>query len=138
MIHPGMEKFAEVAVGRMINSLPEGVLIALGASLLLRLMRRQNSGTRFAVWLIALVGVVALPFLPFVGISGSEHLTNLHLHSELVFPSFWALAFLIVWLFLACVALARVAVGLWHPWHRPRRAPRPCSTPGMGAGPGSC
>jgi beta-lactamase regulating signal transducer with metallopeptidase domain len=114
MIHPGMEKFAEVAVGRMINSLPEGVLIALGADLLLRLMRRQNSGTRFAVWLIALVGVVALPFLPFTSISGSEHLTNFHPRPELVFPSFLAFAFLIVWLFLACVALTRVAAGLWQ------------------------
>ena len=114
MIQPGMEKFAEVAAGRLINALPEGVLIALVASLLLQLMRRQNSGTRFAVWLIALVGVVALPFLPFVGISGSGHLANLHPRSELVFPSFCALAFLIVWLLLACVALTRLAVGLWQ------------------------
>ena len=114
MMPPGMEKFAEIAVGRTINSLPEGVLIALGASLLLRLMRGQNSGTRFAVWLIALIGVAALPFLPFIGISGSEHLANFHLRSGLVFPSYWAPAFLTVWLLLSCAAMARLAAGLWQ------------------------
>lgn len=114
MMPPGMEKFAEIAVERTINSLPEGVLIALGASLLLRLMRRQNSGTRFAVWLIALVGVVTLPLLPFIDLSTSEHLVNFHLRSGLVFPSYWALAFLIVWLLFSCAALARLAAGLWQ------------------------
>jgi beta-lactamase regulating signal transducer with metallopeptidase domain len=110
MILTGMEKFALIAVERVINSLPAGLLIALGVSLLLRLMRQQNSGTRFAMWLIALVGIVSLPFL---GISGpGQHIVNFHSHSEFVVPSFWALAFLMVWAPVACAAIARVAVGL--------------------------
>jgi hypothetical protein len=55
--------FAQLAVERVVNSLPEGLLIAFCAWLLLRLMGRQNAGTRFAVWLVALAGVVALPLL---------------------------------------------------------------------------
>jgi len=51
-----MTAFAQLAVGRVLNSLPRGILIALCAWLLLRLMGRQNAGTRYAVWLFALVG----------------------------------------------------------------------------------
>jgi beta-lactamase regulating signal transducer with metallopeptidase domain len=105
---PGIQSLAQVVVGRMINSLPEGILIALGAWILLRLMRRQNSETRFDVWLIALSGIVALPFL---GIPGSLQVD--HPHSVFVASSFWALTFLVAWVALACLALARLAVGLW-------------------------
>ena len=46
--------FAQLAIARVLNSLPEGVLIALGAWILLRIMGRQNAGTRFAVWMVAM------------------------------------------------------------------------------------
>jgi beta-lactamase regulating signal transducer with metallopeptidase domain len=113
MTWSGVDMFAQVIVERVINSLPEGLLIALGAWLLLRLMSRQNSGTRFAVWLIALIGVLALPFLG--GVSRAEHyFPGLHSHSEFTIPSFWAWAFLSVWIPVAAAALARLIAGLWQ------------------------
>ncbi len=60
---PGIESFAQIALSRVLNSLPEGLLIALCAWILLRMLGRQNAGTRFAVWLVALVGVAGLPLL---------------------------------------------------------------------------
>lgn len=110
-----MMSFAQLAVGRVVNSLPEGLLIALGAWLLLRLMGRQNSGTRFAVWMVALAGVVALPFLN--GFSAASHsLTAIlpHAHSEVAVPAFWAVAFFTVWIAIAVLTLARVAAGVWQ------------------------
>jgi len=47
---PELESVAQIAIGRALNSLPAGVLIAAFAWGLLRLLPRQNSGTRFAVW----------------------------------------------------------------------------------------
>ena len=49
MIWPQLQIIAEVATGRFLNSLPEGLLIAAFAGVMLRLLPRQNSGTRFAV-----------------------------------------------------------------------------------------
>ncbi len=110
-----MMSFAQLAVGRVVNSLPEGLLIALGAWLLLRLMGRQNSGTRFAVWMTALAGVVALPFLN--GLSAAPHsLTAIlpHAHPEIAISAFWAVAFFGLWIAIAALALARVAAGVWQ------------------------
>ena len=52
-----LEMWAQVGVERVINSLPEGLLIALFAWAVLRLLPKQNSRTRFAVWFLALLAV---------------------------------------------------------------------------------
>lgn len=108
-----MMSFARFAVERVLNSLPEGLLIALCAWLLLRLMGRQNSGTRFAVWLVALAGVAAVPFLTGFD-SGHQGFPALipHAHPEIAVPAFWAVAFFILWIGVATVALARVIAGI--------------------------
>ncbi len=106
---------AQLAVERVLNSLPEGLLLALGAWLLLRVMGRQNSGTRFAVWLVALASVAALPLLS--GMGSPAHvfpaLTSRQ-HPELTIPAFWATAFFALWIVIATAALARVAAGVWQ------------------------
>jgi len=117
-----MTTFAQLAVEHVLNSLPEGLLIALGAFLLLRLMGRQNSGTRFAVWFVALAGVVALPFLSgpaFSGLIFNRPESGLaaripHAHPEIAVPAFWASAFFVLWIVIACLALARVIAGVWQ------------------------
>jgi beta-lactamase regulating signal transducer with metallopeptidase domain len=112
-----MMTFAQLAVERVVNSLPEGLLIAFGAWLLLRLMGRQNSGTRFAVWLVALAGVVAVPILSGLGFdSGRQDLPTLipHAHPAVAIPAFWATTFFVLWIAIAVVALARVAAGIWQ------------------------
>ena len=58
-----LQTVAQISVERILNALPEGLLIALFAWALLRVVRRQNSGTRFAVWFLALLTVAALPVL---------------------------------------------------------------------------
>ena len=110
MIPPGVELAAQFIVGRVLNSLPEGLLLALSAWLLLRVMGRQNSGTRFAVWMVALLGVAALPFLSGSGSGGAA----LRVHAPITVSAFWAVAFSAVWIAAACLAFARLAAGLWQ------------------------
>lgn len=105
--------FAQLVAGRVLNSLPEGLMIALGAWLLLRCMgRRQNSGTRFAVWMVALAGVVALPVLG--GVDFGSHGPVAYGHPEFTVPAYWALGFLIFWITIGSLVLARVAAGVWQ------------------------
>ena len=87
-----MTYLAQFAVERVLNSLPEGLLIAFCAWLLLRLMGRQNSGTRFAVWFVALAGVVVSPFLS--GFWSARNLSTAipQAHAEVTIPAFWALS----------------------------------------------
>jgi beta-lactamase regulating signal transducer with metallopeptidase domain len=110
-----MITFSQLAVERVLNSLPEGLLIAVGAWLLLRLMGRQNSGTRFAVWFVALASVVALPFLSGLGSQAHSFSALIpHARPEISIPVFWATAFFALWIVIATAALARVAVGVWQ------------------------
>src|SRR5208282_4557902 len=72
---------AQFSAERMLNSLVEGMAIALFAWLLLQVISsqkpqlrnsgRQNSGTRFAVWFLALLAITALPFVGSLVPSGS-------------------------------------------------------------------
>ena len=57
------ESLAQLSAERILNCAAEGMVIALLAWLVLRALGRQNSGTRFAVWFAALLGIAALPLL---------------------------------------------------------------------------
>ena len=110
-----MTPLAQLAVERVLNSLPEGLLIALGAWLLLRFMGRENSGTRFAVWFVALAGVVALPLISGPG-PAHQAISALvpSAHPEIAIPNFWATTFFVVWVAIAGIALVRVLAGVWQ------------------------
>jgi beta-lactamase regulating signal transducer with metallopeptidase domain len=103
--------FAQILAERVLNSIPEGLLIAAFAWLLLRVVGRQNSGTRFAVWFFALLAIVAVPFIPAVPIAGT--LTQAA-HAELTLPGSWALALVGMWGLIALLASARLVHGLWR------------------------
>ncbi|HEX3436073.1 MAG TPA: M56 family metallopeptidase [Pseudacidobacterium sp.] len=107
---------AQTFVERVLNSLPEGLLIALFAWLLLRVAGRQNAGTRFAVWITALFAVAALPFL--AGLSPITHhghpLPIAVLQPRITVPLFWIVPVCTVWAAGMFIGIARLAVGLWH------------------------
>jgi hypothetical protein len=118
---------AEGAVERVVNALPEGLLIVLFVWGLLRLLRRQNAGTRFAVWFLALLAVAALPLLAGVGEGGRLLAPGMswgHLHPAITIPGSWARFAVIGWAIGASVGLARLGMGLW----RLRQMRRSCTT----------
>jgi beta-lactamase regulating signal transducer with metallopeptidase domain len=95
---------------RLVDSVAEGLAVCLFAALLLRLSRRQNAGTRFAIGFSALLSIALLPLA-----------RALWPHSQLassapavVVPDSWALYLFSAWAVIAVLLLARVAVSVWH------------------------
>jgi beta-lactamase regulating signal transducer with metallopeptidase domain len=105
-----LQSLAQLSAERIINCTAEGMVIALLAWILLRAIGPRNSGTRFAVWFAALLGIAALPLFGNWAASGTE-LTQ---RSEISLPASWALYVFAAWALMAFVGLLRVAVGFWH------------------------
>ena len=117
-----LQTVAQISIERILNALPEGFLIALFAWAVLRVLRRQNSGTRFAVWFLALLTVAALPVLggfgeeradaddgrDVIGQSRGEDTARDH------HPRSWALFVFLAWVLGAGVAMLRLVAGLWR------------------------
>jgi beta-lactamase regulating signal transducer with metallopeptidase domain len=108
-----LNEVARISAASLLNCVLEGVGIALFAWVLLRLVGRRNSSTRFAVWFFALVARAALPFLG-VAASSARLSSAGSAGSAITVPSAWALDIFFVWAAIAGVALLRVAVGLWQ------------------------
>ena len=112
MMWPQLETVAQMAIGRILNSLPEGFLIALFAWAMLRILPRQNSGTRFAVWFVALLAIAGLPL---VGVTGGHSLLPVAVGRPLItLPGPWGLILFLAWLMAVCFTILRLTTGLWH------------------------
>jgi len=105
-----LHTMAQISAERMLNCLAQGILIALFAWIVLRLVGRRNAGTRFAVWFCTLVAIAASPFLRISLTDGTASATS----AAFTMPRDWALYLFAVWAAVAVVGLARVAAGLWH------------------------
>jgi beta-lactamase regulating signal transducer with metallopeptidase domain len=108
-----LNELARISATSLLNCVLEGVGIALFAWILLRLVGRRNSSTRFAVWFFALLAIAALPV---VGVAASSaRLTGAgNAGSAITVPSSWALDIFFVWAAIAGVGLLRVGVGLFQ------------------------
>jgi hypothetical protein len=112
----GLQSLSQIFVERLLNSAVEGVLIAGLVCLLLRVLGRQNSGTRFAIWFAALLSIVVLPF---VGASrfAAAHALALPLFSAyrgIILSDTWAFYFFVAWGIGTSALLLRLGVGLWR------------------------
>lgn len=115
-----IETWAHEAIQRVINSLPEGLLIAFFAWAVLRVLPKQNSRTRFAVWflaLLAVVGIACLGGLMLTGINGrifgASGFAPAMTHA-IDLPTHWATYIFLAWLVGASAAMARLALSIWH------------------------
>jgi hypothetical protein len=108
---PQLQIVAQIAIGRILNSLPEGLLIALFAGMMLRILPRQNSGTRFAVWFVALLAVAGLPLIG--GVTGGNSLPSVGVVRPLItLPGPWGLILFLAWTMAVSLAVLRLATGL--------------------------
>ncbi len=105
-----LQSLAQLSAERLLNCAAEGMFIALLAWLVLRAVGPQNSGTRFAVWFAALLGIASLPLLGHWSATGAE-LTN---RSEFTLPASWAFYIFTAWLLIAAARLLRVGLGFWQ------------------------
>ncbi len=95
------QPLAQVFAETMLNSIVQGIAIALFGWLSLRLLGRQNSSTRFAVWFCALIAIAALPLFASVR---SNHAGAL-LPSAIRLPGHWALILFLLWTVIASAGL---------------------------------
>jgi beta-lactamase regulating signal transducer with metallopeptidase domain len=112
-----LQSLAQLSAERILNCTAEGMIIAVLAWFLLRAIGPRNSGTRFAVWFAALLGIAALPLFGNWASAGAE-LTR---RSEITMPASWALYIFAAWALVAAVGLIRVGLGFWH-LHRLRQS----------------
>jgi len=126
-----IQALAQVAIASLLNSLPQGLMVAMFAWATLRLVPKQNSGTRFAVWFLALLAVATLPVLGelmpseliqwrILGLSsrGTGVLARPFgasgIPSAISLPAHWAPHIFLIWLLAALAIMTRLAVGLWR------------------------
>lgn len=108
---------AQASLERVLNSLPEGLMVAFLAWLLLRIVGRRNAGTRFAVWFIALITVAAMPLFAGIQILLSKNAAfsgTLSGHLHLSLPLFWSVPIFALWASGVCLACARLMAGLYQ------------------------
>jgi Zn-dependent protease with chaperone function len=108
-----LQTISRTSVEQIFNALPAGFIIALFAWFVLRGLKRQNAGTRFAVWFLALIAIASLPLLAQFG-QGRARVLPSNLHSAISIPENWALFIFLAWAVGASVAMLRLAVGLWR------------------------
>src|ERR1700676_694350 len=104
-----LNQLARLSAESMLNCLLEGVVIGLFAWILLRVVGRRNSTTRFAVWFSALLAIAALPVL---GVAAAGSAQAGRVASAITVPSSWAFYIFILWAAIAAVLLLRVGIGL--------------------------
>jgi len=101
------------AADGMLNSLIAGIVIALLAWAIIGVVRRQGSGTRFAIWFLALAAIAFLPMLGHFaatlgnGVSGAPA-------SALTLPASFASFLFLGWCIGASLGLLHVAHGLYR------------------------
>jgi beta-lactamase regulating signal transducer with metallopeptidase domain len=115
-----IEAWGQVAIERALNRLPQGLLIPLFAWALLRVLPKQNSRTRFAVWFVALLAVVGIACFGGLMLSGvNARIFGLSSVAparaySINLPAHWARYLFLAWLVAACFATARLTLGILH------------------------
>jgi len=99
-----------LAAGRIVNGVAEGTVLAAGAWMLLRVLRRPSASTRFAVWFTVMLVVAAFPLLGALLVKGFP--TGSASSPSLIrLPLSWAVCGLATWAALAAMGLARLGLG---------------------------
>jgi bla regulator protein blaR1 len=113
MTIPDLQSLAQLFTGRLLNTAAEGIVLAGLVWVLLRLIGRQNSGTRFVIWFSALLAIVALPFLSGSGLgaSYSRNFAPANLYGITLSIS-WASYLFAAWGVGAGLSLLRLSIGL--------------------------
>ncbi len=109
-----LHAIAQYSALQIVSSLAEGTIIALFAAVLLRFTRRQNAGTRFAIWFSALIAIAMLPVMtgPLSSRIGFSPATTSR--PAITLPDSWALYLFGAWAVIAGWFLLGVVRALWH------------------------
>jgi len=106
-----LNAIAQSSAERLANAGVEGMVLALLVWLVLRLLPRQNAGTRFSLWMAALLSIATLPLAEAL-VRVDRPITSAVSHHALTVPASWGTALFVVWATVASFLLARVFVGV--------------------------
>jgi beta-lactamase regulating signal transducer with metallopeptidase domain len=110
-----LNAIAQASTVQIVDCLVEGTLVAIFTGSVLRLIRRQSSVTRFAVWFSALMAIAVLPFFAnSLGTHGTPSPLAIAARPALTLPGTWALYLFGAWVAIAAWHLTGVARGLRH------------------------
>ena len=101
---------AQVAGETLLNGVVWGLGLVVFAWMVLRLLSRETSGTRFAIWYSVLLAIVVFPVLD----SAISARNTVGPAAEITIPSSWASYFFGAWALVAAISLFRIGVGLWQ------------------------
>ena len=102
---------AQIFAERMLNSVLEGMVLALFGCALLRALRRQSSSTRFAICFSTMLAIAALPFFGHMGFRSATAFAG---RSAFQLPGFWAVDIFVVWAVVAGAGLAKIGYSFWQ------------------------
>jgi len=116
MIVPDLQTIAQAFTERLLNTAAAGFVLAGLVWMLLRLVGRQNSGTRFAIWFSALLAIVALPFFPGSGFMATSLAVfrSATPRGPIILSSSLGVLLFGAWAIGASLLLLRLSVGLWR------------------------
>lgn len=129
LVFNNLQPIAQFAAAHMLQGVVEGTGLALFAWILFRIIGRQTSSARFAMWFSVLLAVVGSPFLGTLH-SGNGLSVLQPTSSAITVPGYWALYGFWLWVAISGVAVARLGFGLWQ-LGRLRRNAKPVAIDGL-------
>jgi beta-lactamase regulating signal transducer with metallopeptidase domain len=106
-----LDQSARILAECLLNSMAEGVAIAVFAWVVVRFFHGKSSSTRFAVWFSALIAIAALPWLHGFASSVGSARSGVETPA-LTLPGSWVTAVVLGWALIAGFGLVRVVLGL--------------------------
>lgn len=110
---------AQVASETLLNGVVWGLGLTVFAGIVLRLLSRENSGTRFVIWYSVLLAIVIFPVLD----TAIPVRNKVGVAAEITIPTSWASYFFAAWALVASISLFRMVAGLWQVRKLRRSAP---------------
>jgi len=102
---------AQSSAERLVNSFFGGLLLAALVWLVLRLVPRQNAGTRFSLWMAAMLSIATLPLAEAFS-RADRPITSGASRAALTLPAGWGTALFLLWASISLLLLTRVVVGV--------------------------
>ncbi len=109
-----LQTVAQYSALRIVESLAEGTVTFGFAALLLRIVPRQNAGTRFAIWFSALLAIAFAPVATGIWSSQIPSSSMSLIRPAITVPDSWAVYLFAGWAILSGWFLLSVGRALWH------------------------
>ena len=123
---------AETSAAGIVDCLFLGTFVAVFAGLLLRMARRLDARTRFAVCFASLMAIATVPLIKGPWGPHAAGISNSGGRVAVTLPGSWAVYVFGVWALIAVLSLGRVAIGVRH-LYKVRRSCVPVGVEGLDA-----